>query len=400
MEQQTGPRIEPDPDDPTYRQVTFTYDGPDCDGVLALVHTVTDRDRHAGDLTPHLMKPTGRGRWEITYRLRADHRASYQVYPFHGAPPGTARADWMRVLDDARPDPHGGPLLPARDGRRPATVLSLPEAPAQPYAARRDGVPRGRTTARALDGRRVDVHLPAGWSADGPAAPYAVAVLLDGEMWGEVLSVGDTLDNLAADGALPPTVALLVHTMGPERAADLSCNPGFVDFLADRLLPWAAREFGATTDPAATVVAGQSAGGLTAAFAAYRRPERFGNALAQSGSFWWPDETEFDAGSEWLTRRFATEERRAARFYVEVGLQEWLLLAQSRHLRDVLTARGYDLEYREFNGGHDYACWRGGLADGLAHLLRDRRRPGPLTPPGDRPPRAPAPCGPASGRGR
>jgi enterochelin esterase family protein len=219
----------------------------------------------------------------------------------------------------------------------------------------------------------VDVHLPAGWSADGSDRPYALAVLLDGEVRGEVrgevLSVGDTLDNLTADGAIPPTVALLVHTMGPRRPDDLSCNPAFVDLLADRLLPWAAREFGATTDPAGTVVAGQSAGGLTAAYAAYRRPERFGNALSQSGSFWWPDETEFDEGSEWLTRQFATGTQRAARFYVEVGLQEWMLLTQNRHLRDVLRARGYDLAYREFNGGHDYACWRGGLADGLAHLL-------------------------------
>ncbi|MFF9641914.1 hypothetical protein [Kitasatospora aureofaciens] len=33
------------------------------------------------------------------------------------------------------------------------------------------------------------------------------------------------------------------------------------------------------------------------------------------------------------------------------------------------TARGYDVDYREFNGGHNYARWRGGLADGPAHLL-------------------------------
>ncbi|WP_416873140.1 enterochelin esterase [Kitasatospora sp. SC0581] len=365
------PVVALDPDDPAYRLVTFTHREADCDGVLALLHTVTDKDRHAGDLTPHLMERQADGSWSITYRLREDHRASYQLYPFRGEAPGTTRADWLRVLDRARPDPYDTePRLPARDGRHPSSVLSLPAAPAQPYVARREGVPRGRTVAHTAAGRRVDVHLPAGHRADG--GPYPVAVLLDGEMWGGVLSVGDTLDNLAADGAIPPTVALLVHTMGPQRPDDLSCNPAFVDLLADRLLPWAATEFGASADPADTVVAGQSAGGLTAAYAAYRRPERFGNALSQSGSFWWPDETEFDVGSEWLTRRLAAEQRRPARFWIEVGLQEWMLLAQNRHLRDVLTARGYDLAYREFNGGHDYACWRGGLADGLAHLLGGR----------------------------
>ncbi|MFF7991439.1 enterochelin esterase [Kitasatospora xanthocidica] len=365
---ETPPLVAPDPDNPAYRLVTLVHPDQPCDGVLALLHTVTDKDRHAGDLTPHLMERQDDGGWSITYRLRADHRASYQLYPFHGEAPGTTHPDWLRVLDHARPDPYDTePRLPARDGRHPSSVLSLPDAPAQPYVRRRDGVPRGRTVPHTVAGRRVDVHLPA--EHDSRHGPYPVAVLLDGEMWGEVLSVGDTLDNLTADGAIPPTVALLVHTMGPGRPDDLSCNPDFVDLLADRLLPWAATEFDATTDPAGTVIAGQSAGGLTAAYAAYRRPDRFGNALSQSGSFWWPDETEFDEGSEWLTRRFAAEERRAARFYVEVGLQEWMLLTQNRHLRDVLLARGYDLAYREFNGGHDYACWRGGLADGLAHLL-------------------------------
>ncbi|MFJ5116604.1 enterochelin esterase [Kitasatospora sp. NPDC088548] len=366
-----SPLIGPDPDDPAYRLVTFVHrDDPDTpsDGVLALVHTVTDKDRHAGDLTPHLMARQPEGHWALTYRLRADHRASYQFYPVRGTTPGTTRADWLRVLDGARPDPLArGPLLPARDGRHPSSVLSLPDAPAQPYAQRRDGVPRGRTVTAEAAGRRVDVHLPAGH--DPAHGPYPVTVLLDGEMWGEMLSVGDTFDNLTADGRIPPTVALLVHTMGPGRPADLSCNPDFVDLLADQVLPWATELYGTTSSPDATVIAGQSAGGLTAAFAAFRRPERFGNALSQSGSFWWPDGTEFDEGSEWLTRQFAAGDRRPARFYVEVGLQEWMLLPQNRHLRDVLTARGYALEYREFNGGHDYACWRGGLADGLAHLL-------------------------------
>ena len=39
-------------------------------------------------------------------------------------------------------------------------------------------------------------------------------------------------------------------------------------------------------------------------------------------------------------------------------------------MRGVLEGQGYDVTYREYQGGHDYACWRGGLADGLIAMLR------------------------------
>ncbi|MGA4843860.1 enterochelin esterase [Streptomyces sp. G45] len=367
-----APLVEADPDgDPRHRLVTFLWrDEParPATGVLTLLHTVTDKDRHAGDLTGHLMRRVaGTSVWALSHRLRADHRASYQFLPGHGHREDllrTDRASWIAVLDAAVPDPlNPAPGLPARDGRAPASVLALPDAPAQPHTARRPGVPRGTTVTAEVDGRRITAHLPPGHAPDG--GPYAVAVLFDGEMWGPVLGVGDVLDNLHADGALPPTVALLVDTMG-RRAQDLACSAPFVDWLADVLLPWAAARHGADTRPERTVVAGQSAGGLSAAFAAHHRPDRFGLALSQSGSFWWPDDA---SGTEWLTAQYAAAPRRPVRLHLEVGLQEWLLLAENRRFHAVLCERGYDVSYEEFNGGHDYACWRGGLATGLARLL-------------------------------
>ncbi|MVO85577.1 enterochelin esterase [Streptomyces sp. p1417] len=368
-----APLVEPDPEgDPDHRLVTFLWrDDPErpATDVLTLLHTVTDKDRHAGDLTGHLMRRVdGTSAWAISHRLRADHRASYQFVTGHGTRADllrTDRASWVATLDAAVPDPlNPAPALPAREGRSPASVLSLPDAPPQPHTARRPGVPRGRAVTADVEGRKVTAHLPPGHTPEG--GPYAVAVLLDGEMWGPVLGVGDTLDNLHADGALPPTVALLVDTMS-RRPKDLSCSGEFVDWLADVLLPWAALRFAVAPRPERTVVAGQSAGGLTAAFAVHRRPERFGLALSQSGSFWWSDDEEI--GAEWLTRRYAATPPRDVRLHLEVGVQEWMLLAENRRFHDVLQERGYAVSYEEFNGGHDYACWRGGLASGLTRLL-------------------------------
>jgi enterochelin esterase family protein len=33
-------------------------------------------------------------------------------------------------------------------------------------------------------------------------------------------------------------------------------------------------------------------------------------------------------------------------------------------MRNVLRAKGYDLTYSEYAGGHEFICWRGSFADG------------------------------------
>jgi enterochelin esterase family protein len=43
-------------------------------------------------------------------------------------------------------------------------------------------------------------------------------------------------------------------------------------------------------------------------------------------------------------------------------------------MRDTLRSRGYDVHYRVYEGGHDLARWRGGLADGLVATLSRARR--------------------------
>jgi enterochelin esterase-like enzyme len=45
------------------------------------------------------------------------------------------------------------------------------------------------------------------------------------------------------------------------------------------------------------------------------------------------------------------------------------ILETSRRMRDVLLAKGYEVTYRQSASGHDYADWRGTLAEGLMALI-------------------------------
>lgn len=119
-------------------------------------------------------------------------------------------------------------------------------------------------------------------------------------------------------------------------------------------------------------------GGLAAACAAYEHPEIFGKVFAQSGSFYRP---QGDGEPEWLARQFVQSKLLPLDFYLEVGLLETSsvpsrdpsMLTSSRHLRDVLLAKGYRVDYHEHFSGHEHLAWRATFGEGLIELLSDAR---------------------------
>ena len=48
------------------------------------------------------------------------------------------------------------------------------------------------------------------------------------------------------------------------------------------------------------------------------------------------------------------------------------MLIASRHLRDVLQAKGYTVQLQEIDGGHDFFNWQAALPDGLTALLKTK----------------------------
>ncbi|MFH8346695.1 enterochelin esterase [Streptomyces sp. NPDC018045] len=368
------PLVEPLDGDPGHRAVTFLWrGGPATRQVLLMVNRLMDRADLPASLMRHL---PGTDVWHLTYRLRGDHRGSYRIAPDTGGrPPG----DLAGLAATGVRDPLNPRTIATRWHGPPGSVFELPHAPPRPWPhPARPGTPRGTVRRHQVTGaalgaeREVWVYEPPAPAGSGPGrtGPTDTLVLLDGDMWFGQLHLEDVLDGLVTDGAIPPLTVLAPHAVdNATRAREFGGHPAYVSFLAGELLPWAAGRLPLTTDPARTVVAGQSLGGLTALYAGYAAPDRFGNVLAQSPSLWWQPPGEPAGETAWITRRYAEGAPRGLRLHLDVGLHEWGMLEQTRDLRRTLRAGGHTVTGSDFNGGHDYACWTVALAQGLIALL-------------------------------
>jgi len=389
-----APLIEPIAGDRENMAVTFLWkDKPGTQNVLVLWLPYVG-------VAPDEFLMTRLGETDVWYKTIKVDRKMRLAYTLS---PNAARLHPMSLAFDAdaitmtaaaaRPDP----LNPMRYRIDPESVdapeyrgnsvLEMPGAPPQPWIARRPEVPAGRVEKHPFKStvlhneREIAIYLPPQYSPH--AEPYPLIVLFDEDAYLNLVPTPTILDNLISEARIPPVVALLIGNAPGARNRELPCNPEFSSALITELLPWAHHRYNFTSDPRHTVVAGSSAGGLAAACSGLWHPETFGNILAQSGAFHWTPpagSNTADSSSEpnWVARQFISSPRKPLRFYLDAGSAEFnatggsdAILFCTRTLRDVLRAKGYEVHFQEFVGGHDYLSWRGTLADGLIALLGD-----------------------------
>ncbi|MEV6524629.1 alpha/beta hydrolase-fold protein [Longispora sp. NPDC051575] len=328
--------------------------------VLVRLTALTDDAYEAGDLGPYWMRRAPDG-WTLRLGLPADLRTSYQICPLPdgGPDPAPDEERWARIRAAGVPDPAAPLVLAAGNifgNPGPASVLELPAAPPQPWRDRRPGVPAGALTRHEVAGEVVHRYLPPGHR---PGRVLPAMVVFDGASWLGV-DLAATVDNLIFEGRVPPLALFLVECgRGPARWARLT-RPEVLDpFVLDGLLPWAA--------PSGPVLlAGQSLGAIAVTHLADRYPGRFAGAIAQSPALWWPGSDGGLSGADILDRYRKSPP--TVPFFVEVGTREGELLAAAREFHGIVAGAGGAVRYREYEGGHDMACWRGGIADGLITL--------------------------------
>ncbi|MEU2653766.1 alpha/beta hydrolase-fold protein [Streptomyces sp. NPDC007325] len=302
----------------------------------------------------------------LTLRMRSDLRFSY-VFTRTGPTGGDER-----VPDPFNPPPRFSACSVERFSGASVAVLS--DAAPLPWLDRAEAGPAPAVESAPLvsellgDERRVWVSMPPAEFRDGSALPFVIH--LDGT---PDHSAPGVRDALVRAGLVRPCVVVLVEQPAQRRDKELLCDPVFSRMLVEELVPWLHQRYPLSRDPGDVALAGESFGGLCAAWTALRHPTTFGNAILQSPSCGYHPDLRWGTGAGELLRRtpvptlitdFLTAEAAPIRVFHDAGELEGSN-THSRWLDHVLTGKGYDTVYKEFAGGHDYAWWRGLFADAL-----------------------------------
>lgn len=322
--------------------------------------------------------------WFGSYRVPLSSRIGYKLAPDVPEFKGTFWERRRAILATAQHDPFNKKYFPedAVDQYDGESFVELPGASKQPWIIKNNDTPAGKVETHRFSSkilgniRDLFVYRPHDYQA--ASKQKCLLLVFDGEKYLNDIKLPVILDNLIAMRMIPPTAVVFIsNPSGESRSLELPCNPDLARFLAEELFPWIRQQkLDATREK--TVIAGASYGGLAAAYAGLKHPELFGNVYCQSGSFWWsprstPEMSEVEP--EWLTRQFVTAPVEDVHFYLEAGQFEsnprggGSILGTTRHLRDVLQAKGYPVQLHEYASGHGYFYWRYNVPDALIRLL-------------------------------
>lgn len=355
VQQSGSPLIEPAPGDGSQVLITFLWRGTGTlSDVIVFASVLPDNDPVRQRLT-HLAETDV---WYRTYQFPRNVPILYELSP--RGPQGLQR------------DPLNKQYL---DGAMGGSIVILPGVRNGEWS-RSGGQRRGTVEKiqfrgeRLVGERSVTVYLPTSFE---PGQEYDTLVVLDEDVYTGPVPLITILENLVAARQIRPVIAVLIGNR--DRASELACSSTFSTFVARELLPAIETKYEFRRRRDRTTILGSSLGGLAAACAGIHEPDQFGSVVAISASFRWRPKD--DSEPEWLARHLAALPPLPLRFSIGVGSYETgtpnepgnpSLLTCSRHMRDVLRAKGYTVDYWEFPGAHEPLSWRFAIPDFLKRL--------------------------------
>ncbi len=274
--------------------------------------------------------------------------------------PPTARAEYKLCVDSVwMLDPLNRRQV--MGGYGPNSEIRMPQYRPPAEIEERDDVARGRIDTIRFNSKilgrthPVFVYLPPGYNRLSRTR-YPTIYVNDGGEYITLARMPTVLDNVIADGRIPPIVSVFVDPRTDlqdastnTRMQDYSLSDSYIRFLVEELRPHILRHYRVSKRPERTAIMGASLGGLISTYTAFKRPEVFGLSAAQSPAYWWANDS--------LITMIATAPRKNVKFYIDTGT---LHDAQDKSLqmKSIMEKKGYIVHYEEHPEGHNWANWR------------------------------------------
>jgi enterochelin esterase-like enzyme len=323
--------------------VTFIWQG------RAAPHLVDDM--HNWEDNPQTMLRAGPGLWRYSMRLAED---AYLEYGFLDKKSGERLIDPLnrkRIWNGINRHNH---------------YFYMPKGGPSPLVQPGDGVLQGDVTRLQVSTRDfASGSLRTVYLYQPPVnEPVPLLIVYDGSDYLRRAKLNIIVDNLIARKRVRPFAMALINSGGQARNLEYSCSESTLELVSDIVIPLA-RENLHLLPPGrgAYGVAGASLGGLMALFTGLRLPRLFGKVLIQSGAFSFSEHESLVAD---LVRHLPAP---GINLWMDVGRYEWLL-ESNRKMVALLKKRSYNMEYREYSGGHNYSSWRNDVWRGLEYLFR------------------------------
>jgi enterochelin esterase-like enzyme len=203
------------------------------------------------------------------------------------------------------------------------------------------------------------VYTPAGVL---PGDKLPTIYLTDGQWYIGSGNMVDVLDSEISEGRIKPVIAVFVDNRAPDnldnnrRNSQFFCNQDYVDFYTSELLPTIESSYPASNKREDRVIQGLSFGGYNAACFGLMAHQQFGGISMQS-----------PANSKMLKQiaaRYKESEKLPLKIFLSFGKKNDNQ-TQGRKFKKVLTEKGYEIEYKEVNFGHEWSNWGPLLDDSL-----------------------------------
>lgn len=239
------------------------------------------------------------------------------------------------------------------------------------------------------------VYLPDGYASSERS--YPVLYLLHGygddqTGWLQFGDVQRIADHVIAEGRAAPMIIVMPDAETTWYMNDLKGVYRFEDYFFGELIPHIEVTYRCRTKKEYRAVAGLSMGGLGSFIYAFRHPDLFASSCPLSGALWDRDAmikrmklNEAGASEEQLSayldrycpvtlvKRLSEEQKKAVRFYIDCGDDDFLA-ADNARMHILLLEKQIPHEYRTRDGGHTWEYWRTALPSVLEFVSQTFHR--------------------------